>query len=264
MDNSVNSNYKKDKQRIKKENSYRKIILITIAFLFFTAIAILSMLLENTDNTWTIKNINGNSGDFLSKSNIENIISNNMDKSSVAISDKSFQSFNESSHEHDSDKIPVYIVGEIMTPGIYDINKGTFLYELVKMAGGLTPNAAKDYINMVYKIENYIMIKIPSIKDIKNSNYGGIAEDLILSSTDGFNNNNNSNDGNTSAILVKININTANVTQLDTLPGIGQATAKLIIDYRTKNGKFKVVEDIMKIPGIKESKFSQIKEYITV
>ena len=62
----------------------------------------------------------------------------------------------------------------------------------------------------------------------------------------------------------KVNINTASVEELMQLPGIGEAKAKMILDYRTQNGAFQKVEDIMKISGIKEGVYNKIKENITV
>lgn len=61
-----------------------------------------------------------------------------------------------------------------------------------------------------------------------------------------------------------ININTADVRLLDTLDGIGEEMAKRIVTYRTKNGNFEVIEDIMKVDGIGQKKFDAIKDYITV
>jgi competence protein ComEA len=62
----------------------------------------------------------------------------------------------------------------------------------------------------------------------------------------------------------KININTASATELETLPRIGPAVAQRIIDFRTKNGAFKRIEDIMKVQGIGEKVYQNIKDLITV
>lgn len=70
--------------------------------------------------------------------------------------------------------------------------------------------------------------------------------------------------GQTEVQTDKININTASVDELITLNGIGDVTAQKIIDYRTENGAFYSVEEIMEVSGIGEAKFNAIKNYITV
>lgn len=62
----------------------------------------------------------------------------------------------------------------------------------------------------------------------------------------------------------KVNINTATITQLTELNGIGESLANAIIEYRNENGKFKNIEDIKNVSGIGESKFANIKDYICV
>ncbi len=64
--------------------------------------------------------------------------------------------------------------------------------------------------------------------------------------------------------IIFININTANKNKLSKIPGIGESTAEKIIFYRTENGEFEKIEDIMNIKGIKEKKFNKIKEYIYI
>jgi competence protein ComEA len=65
-------------------------------------------------------------------------------------------------------------------------------------------------------------------------------------------------------VTTKVNINTATVTQLTELNGIGESIANAIVEYRNKNGKFKSIEDIKNVSGIGESKFENIKEYICI
>ena len=61
-----------------------------------------------------------------------------------------------------------------------------------------------------------------------------------------------------------INLNTATIEQLDSLPGIGRKTAELIIEYRTKSGGFKRIEELMNVKGIGEKSFLKLKPLITV
>jgi competence protein ComEA len=61
-----------------------------------------------------------------------------------------------------------------------------------------------------------------------------------------------------------VNINTADLSQLDTLPGIGPVTAQKILDYRTQNGQFKTIEEIMNVSGIGQAKFENMKDKISI
>ena len=65
-------------------------------------------------------------------------------------------------------------------------------------------------------------------------------------------------------VPTRVNINTADEMELMSLPGIGQAKAKTIIDYRNKNGEFSAISNLMDVPGIKEGLFSKIEDLITV
>ena len=95
-------------------------------------------------------------------------------------------------------------------------------------------------------------IYIPSIydEDYVSYIYNNAGENVLVS------------DGASRSPLV--NINSASQTDLETLPGIGSSTATKIIEYRTKNGKFKKIEDIMNVSGIGQNKFENIKNYITI
>lgn len=63
---------------------------------------------------------------------------------------------------------------------------------------------------------------------------------------------------------IKVNINTANLEKLQSLPGIGASTAQKILDYKTEHGNFKTIEDLKNVKGIGESKFNVLKDYIIV
>jgi len=166
-----------------------------------------------------------------------------------------------------ADEIKVYVVGRVKKPGIVTLRKGDLINDAILAAGGAEDDADLENINLVYKLTDNVMLKIRSRDEVKED-YGngseagtgasivtGTGNGAVVSSNEGKSNNSNGS---------KININTASIDELDTLPGIGKATAKDIVDYREKNGNFKDIRDIMKVPGIKEGRFNNIKDLITV
>lgn len=145
------------------------------------------------------------------------------------------------------DLIPVYLVGAIKNPGVYQIIKGSYLYELVSRAGGLAEDAAVEQINLAFRIDTNQMICLPSLADA-GEGAATISPDIYPSeSSQGL-----------------IDINQATLEELDSLPGVGPSTAQAIISFREKNGLFASVEELMKIPGIKESRFNALKDLICV
>lgn len=139
--------------------------------------------------------------------------------------------------------IYMHITGEIKKPGVYKMKDGSRMDDLVKEAGGLTDDADIDQINLSEKLVDEERIIIPSKSDASATEMTTHAASTAKTS--------------------KVNINTADITELMTLPGFGEKTAQKIIDYREKK-KFKKIEDIMNIDGIGENKFKKIKDYISV
>ena len=111
----------------------------------------------------------------------------------------------------------------------------------MEKAGGFTDKADKSSLNLAKQLEDGEQILIP---DIGASSGGSVSGSM-------------SSDG-------KININTADLAALQTLSGVGPATAQKIIDYRTANGKFKTIEDIKKVSGIGDKTFQKFKDKICV
>ena len=188
---------------------------------------------------------------------------------------------NTESNGSSESEIKVYVVGCVKNPGIVTLKKGQMIDDAIKAAGGTTDNADLNNINLVYKLDDNVMLKvrakneptpIPSPETVKPSGKDGgagtdtgtgnvagngveITKDSSGAIADGSDKGSKSNG--------KIDINTASADELDALPGIGKATAQDIVNYREKSGKFKAITDIMKIAGIKESKFNKIKDLIT-
>lgn len=161
------------------------------------------------------------------------------------------------------DEIKVYIVGCVKNPGVVTLKKGQLIDDAVKAAGGVTSDADLNGINLVYKLNENVMLYIRSKKESEPIRENGEAGKAVkvVSDSGGVVIGGDEPEKNASS---KININTASASELDTLPGIGEATAKDIIEYREKNGPFKSVKDIMKVPRIKESRFNSIKDFITI
>ena len=144
-----------------------------------------------------------------------------------------------------SDKIPIYLVGAVKNPGIYLIERGSYLYQLIEQSGGLLDTAAAESVNLAFRLDENQLIKIPTDAEVAAD--PASAQAITLT---------------TAGALV--DLNTADETQLDALPGVGPSTAKAIVEYRKKNGPFKCIEDLMKVPGIKESRFSSLKDMVIV
>lgn len=152
--------------------------------------------------------------------------------------------------------ITVHVIGEVVSPGVVSLKEGSRIIDAINSCGGKTENADITKINLAYILEDGIQIYVPRLDDdIDNVEYirEGAGENVI-----------SENVVQDDKKSIKVNINTANLDKLQTLPGIGEAMAKRIIEYRTENGKFQSIEDIKNVSGIGDSKFEKIKEYIVI
>ena len=156
-------------------------------------------------------------------------------------------------NNNEAQAIKVYVSGEVKSPGVVSVSSNDRLIDAVDKLGGLTSNADLNRVNLALKIEDGNHYIIPKIgEEINLSNINNNQDTNNSSSVETSNNNSE-----------KVNINTANESELDSLPGIGEVTAKKIIDYRNENGKFSSIEDIKNVKGIGDSKFEDIKDNIT-
>lgn len=130
-----------------------------------------------------------------------------------------------------NNQIIVDIKGEVNRPGIYYLNSGSRVIDAINLAGGLTPHADVDNINLAGIIDDAMIIYIFK-KQLNNQQL--------------------------------ISINKATVDQLMKLPGIGEVKAKNIIKHRTINGYFMSLEELKNVEGISEALYKQIKELITL
>ena len=143
----------------------------------------------------------------------------------------------------ESSDIYVDIAGCVINPGVYKVKSGTRLFEVIEKAGGLSENADTISINRAEEVSDGQKIIINSKETLQDSS------GIYIS------------DGTTNG---KININKADATKLQEIPGVGPSTAQKIIEYRTKTGRFNSIEDIMNVSGIGQKTFENMKDYITV
>ena len=125
---------------------------------------------------------------------------------------------------------------------MYRVLEGSRVFQAVELAGGFTDEAASEYLNLAELTEDGLKIDVPSVEDVQSGLLPQPGEEASG----------------------KVNINRAGAQELMTLTGIGEARAADIIKYREENGGFQSVEDIMKVPGIKEGAFEKIKDQISV
>jgi len=183
-----------------------------------------------------------------------------------------------------SSKINVEIKGAVEKPGVYNLTTTNIINDLVTIAGGFKENAYTDNINLSKKMEDQMVVyvytkkeyaklnvkekpseiktcKCPDIDISKCIDTGkSVIENKPGSEVSAPNNEEVNNSTETSLV----NINNANITELMTLNGIGEAKAKAIVEYREANGNFVNLEDIKNVSGISDTIYDKIKNYITI
>ena len=155
--------------------------------------------------------------------------------------------------------VQVYICGAVNSPGVYTVVKGTILNDAVEKAGGFANDAAVTSMNLVYEINSNMSFYIPTVKEAENGNANDAG---VIRGKDSFIWGSGA-DASQTKTAGKVNINTADLAALQTLPGVGEATARAIIDYRSKN-PFKKPDDLKKVSGIGDAKYERVKVFITV
>jgi competence protein ComEA len=151
-----------------------------------------------------------------------------------------------------TEKIIVDVKGQIKHPGVYQSNVGERVIDVVTRAGGLTENADEGQVNFAEHVVDEMVIFIPA-KGQEGQFAAGQGIGNIASSG-----------GSTSNNQGKMDLNKADLNELQNLPGIGPAKAAAIIEYREKSGKFKAVEDLKNITGIGDKTFEKLKDLIVV
>lgn len=144
--------------------------------------------------------------------------------------------------------IKVFVCGAVANEGVYELPEGSRVFDAVQAAGGFSPDADEAYVNQADFVSDAQKLYIPTKSEAEEMKEASKAPEESASGESGG----------------PININTADESALTTLPGIGQARARSIIDYRQQNGPFEKPEDLMKVSGIGQAGFDKLKTYITV
>ena len=132
----------------------------------------------------------------------------------------------------------VHITGAVNQPGVVLLNQNARLIEAIEMVGGLTEAADVDSLNLARKLQDEEKIYIPTIGEVSKA---------------GTDNENS-----------KININTASLEELKSLPGVGDVIAQGIIDYREKHGGFKQLEELKNVTRIGDKIYEGLSESISI
>ncbi|HKP54213.1 MAG TPA: helix-hairpin-helix domain-containing protein [Chloroflexia bacterium] len=156
------------------------------------------------------------------------------------------------------ERITVYVSGAVNKPGVYTLDAASRVADAVNLAGGMSPEADIERINLAARIvdEEHISVPVkgaptvignstPTHSTARATARPGVPPTIAPN-------------------VVKVNINIATAQELELLPGIGPALATRIVEYRAANGNFSTVEDLTRVPGIKSGLLDRIRDYVTV
>lgn len=136
----------------------------------------------------------------------------------------------------------VHVSGEVRMPGLYRLDQGARVVDAVAAAGGFSDEASRDGVNLARPVSDGEQLLIPA-EGAAQTDVGAPAAP----------------EGDS-----RVNLNTADLAALDTLPRVGPAIAQRIMDWREENGRFTSVDDLMAVPGIGEKMLASIRDLVTV
>ena len=151
------------------------------------------------------------------------------------------------------DKIYVDLKGAVKRPGVYALDQGSRVFDLLEMAGGLTEEAAERALNQAQLLVDQQSLYVPTMEEWEAESQGPQAN--VVESQGPLVSSPSPNSG-------KVNVNQVDLAQLETLPGIGAKKAQAIIDYRKANGSFHSLEDLGKVKGIGPKMLEKLKDLV--
>lgn len=134
----------------------------------------------------------------------------------------------------------VHVFGAVHEPGLYRLEEGARVVDVIAAAGGLAEGADEAAVNLARRLTDGEHLRVPLVGEVPPPEEGGVASDG------------------------RVNLNTADADTLDTLPRIGPALAERILQWREDNGAFTSIEDLLAVPGIGEKMFASLRDKVTV
>ena len=144
----------------------------------------------------------------------------------------------------------VHLLGAVQRPGLYQLREGDRGIDAVAAAGGFAGTADQSQLTLARPLSDGEQIYVPAIGETPSPGAGTVGAGV--------------GGGGGGAVAGKVNLNTADLAALDTLPGVGPATAKAIVDWRDANGRFTAVEDLLGVTGIGEKTLAELRDLVTV
>ncbi|PXA68818.1 hypothetical protein CTB96_12170 [Cryobacterium arcticum] len=148
----------------------------------------------------------------------------------------------------------VHVLGAVAHPGLFELHQGARVVDVVAAAGGLLPTADEAGLNLARLVADGEQLYVPAQGEVPP---GAPVAGQTDTGTGGA-------AGTGSVVAAKVNLNTATVADLDTLPRIGPAMAQRILDYRAAQGRFASIDDLRNVTGIGDKTFAALKDLVTV
>ena len=134
----------------------------------------------------------------------------------------------------------VHVAGEVLRPGVYELPFGSIVQDAIDAAGGLSPQASQDRVNLAARLDDGQQVYVPEFSEAVSSRSDPVGAKELIS------------------------VNTASAPELERLPGIGPVLAQRIVEFREQNGPFQRFEDLLEVEGIGPSKLESLQEHVEV
>jgi len=139
-------------------------------------------------------------------------------------------------------RLVVHVAGAVRSPGVYELTSGGRVVDAIQLAGGATPEGQPDRLNLAAPVTDGMQVRVPVE-----------GEEVATAPTP-----------EAAAITGPVDLNSATASQLESLPGVGPATAAAILAYRSEVGRFSSVSDLLGVRGIGEAKLEAIRDLVVV